>query len=218
LGARSLDKLPLKERPTWVPRVRAIWQADDEKAARRLAASVVHDLREAGYDRAADCLEDDLDRCLTFFQFPAAHRIHLRTTNPIASVFSPVRLRTNAVKRFKKTRSGVCLMHQVTARLSKRWRRLQSAGRCPQRIYDAPVAEMSEIAEPVQFPALLQGLAARTGKELPDYLIRLCIRFWMGVKPALVEKIRTRYRPIRRSTFARDARRAWRQLADAGND
>ncbi|MGB9624783.1 MAG: hypothetical protein ACPMAQ_07960 [Phycisphaerae bacterium] len=89
---------------------------------------------------------------------------------------------------------------------------------CPQEVYDALVTEMSEIAEPVQFPALLQGVAARTGKELPDYLIRLCIRFWMGVKPALVEKIRTRYRPIRPSTFARDARRAWRQLADAVND
>lgn len=126
-----IDKLPLKERPTWVPRVRAIWQADDEKAARRLAASVVHDLKEAGYDRAADCLEDDLDRCLTFFQFPEAHWIHLRTTNPIESVFATVRLRTNAAKRFKKTRSGVCLMHQVIARLSKRWRRLQSAHLCP---------------------------------------------------------------------------------------
>jgi len=125
-----IDKLPQKERPTWVPRVRAIWQAEDEKAARRLAASVVHDLREAGYDRAADCLEDDLDRCLTFFQFPTAHRIHLRTTNPIESIFATVRLRTNAAKRFKKTRSGVCLIHQVIERLSKRWRRLQSAHLC----------------------------------------------------------------------------------------
>ena len=96
----------------------------------RLAASVVHDLREAGYDRAADCL-DDLDRCLTFFQFPETHWIHLRTTNPIESVFAPVRLRTNAATRFKKTRSGVCLMHQVIARLSQRWRRLQSAHLCP---------------------------------------------------------------------------------------
>lgn len=89
---------------------------------------------------------------------------------------------------------------------------------CPQEVYDALVAEMTEVAEPVQFPALLQGVAARIGKEVPDYLIRLCIRFWMGVKPALVEKIRTRYRPIRPSTFARDARRAWRQLASASDD
>ena len=78
-----------------------------------------------------DCLADDLDRCLTFFQFPEAHWIHLRTTNPIESVFAGVRLRTNAAKRFRKTRSGVWLMHQVPQRLSRRWRRLKSAHLCP---------------------------------------------------------------------------------------
>jgi len=89
---------------------------------------------------------------------------------------------------------------------------------CPQEVYDALVTEMSEIAEPVQFAALLQGVAGQIGKDVPDYLLRLCIRFWMGAKPALVEKIRTRYRPIRSATFARDARRAWRQLAQADDE
>jgi putative transposase len=126
-----LDKLPKDEQPEYTPRLRAIWQADSEKAARKLAATVVHDLREAGYDRAADCLEDDLDRCLTFFRFPEAHWSHLRTTNVIESPFATVRLRTNAAKRFKKTRSGVHLMHQVMMRISKRWRRLKSAHLCP---------------------------------------------------------------------------------------
>jgi len=126
-----LDKLPLRERPSWVRRIRAIWQADSEQAARKLAAAVIGDLREAGYDRAADCLADDLDRCLTFYRFPEAHWSHLRTTNPIESVFATVRLRTNAAKRFKKTRSGVWLMHQVLERLSQRWRRLKSAHLCP---------------------------------------------------------------------------------------
>jgi transposase-like protein len=126
-----LDKLPLKERPVWVPRLRAIWQANGEKAARHLAAVVIRDLQAAGYDRAADCLADDLDRCLTFYQFPEAHWIHLRTTNPIESIFATVRLRTNAAKRFKKTKSGVYLMHQVIDRLSKNWRRLRSAHLCP---------------------------------------------------------------------------------------
>jgi len=141
-----IDKLPLKERPTWVSRVRAIWQADDEKAARRLAASVAHDLREAGYERAADCLGEDLDRCLAFFQFPEAHWVHLRTTNPIESIFATVRLRTNAAKRFKKTRSGVCLMHQVIERLSQRWRRLQSAHLCRTVPLPSPSKKKSKVA------------------------------------------------------------------------
>jgi len=126
-----LDKLPLNERPEYTPRLRAIWQADSEKAARRLVSRVIHDLRESSYDRAADCLEADLDRCLTFYQFPEAHWSHLRTTNVVESPFATVRLRTNAAKRFKKTKSGVCLMHQVLDRLSKRWRRLKSAHLCP---------------------------------------------------------------------------------------
>lgn len=77
------------------------------------------------------CLADDVDRCLTFYAFPEAHWIHLRTTNPMESIFATVPLRNNAAKRFKKTRSDVCLMHQVIERLSKGWRRLRSAQLCP---------------------------------------------------------------------------------------
>ena len=125
-----IDKLPMSERPEYTKRLRAIWQANSESAARKLAANVIHDLSTAGYDRAARCLEDDLDRCLTFYRFPKAHWPHLRTTNVIESPFASVRLRTNAAKRFKKTKSGVYLVHEVMKRLQQRWRRLKSAHLC----------------------------------------------------------------------------------------
>lgn len=125
-----VDKLPKRERPEAIQRLRAIWQADSEKLARQLAERFIRDSRQAGYDRAADCLEKDLDRCLTFYRFPEAHWPHLRTSNPIESIFGAVRLRTNAARRFKKTKSGVWLVHQVIERLSKRWRRLCSAHLC----------------------------------------------------------------------------------------
>jgi len=125
-----LDKLPLKERPESVKRIRAVWQADNEAAARKLARGLTDDFRRAGYDRAADCLAADLDRCLTFYQFPAAHWCHLRTTNPIESPFAGVRLRTNAAKRFKKTKSGVYVVFEVMGRLEQKWRRLKSAELC----------------------------------------------------------------------------------------
>ena len=125
-----IDKLPKAERPEYIQRLRAIWQAPSEETSRRLAEKVVADLRRADYERAAACLEDDLDRCLTFYRFPEAHWSHLRTTNVIESPFSSVRLRTNAAKRFKKTRSGVCLVHQVMLRLSQNWRHLKSAHLC----------------------------------------------------------------------------------------
>lgn len=125
-----VDKLPLAERPEYTKRLRAIWQADDKAAALKLAAGLVRDLRTASYDRAADCLEDDLERCLTFYGFPEAHWSHLRTTNVIESPFASVRLRTNAAKRFKKTKSGVHLVHEVLQRLRRTWRRLKSAHLC----------------------------------------------------------------------------------------
>lgn len=127
-----LDKLPKAEQPEATPRLRAIWQAESEPAARKLAAALIADFRQAGYERAADCLADDLDRCRTFYQFPEAHWSHLRTTNVIESPFAGVRLRTNAAKRFKKTRSGVCLVHQVLLRLSQTWRHLKAAHLCSQ--------------------------------------------------------------------------------------
>jgi transposase-like protein len=125
-----VDKLPQAEQAEAVKRLRAIWQADREEAARQLAKRLIADYRRAGYDRAAACLEDDLDRCLTFYQFPEQHWSHLRTTNVVESPFAGVRLRTNAAKRFKKTKSGVCLVHQVLQRLSQNWRRLKSAHLC----------------------------------------------------------------------------------------
>jgi putative transposase len=127
-----IDKLPKAEQSEAVKRVRAIWQADSETVARKLAEKLIADFRAAGYDRAADCLGADLDRCLTFYQFPEQHWSHLRTTNAVESPFAGVRLRTNAAKRFKKTKSGVCLAHQVLLRLSQTWRRLKSAHLCSQ--------------------------------------------------------------------------------------
>jgi transposase-like protein len=127
-----IDKLPKAEQPEATTRVRAIWQASSESASRKLAAAVIADFRQAGYDRAADCLADDLDRCLTFYHFPEPHWPHLRTTNVIESPFAGVRLRTNAAKRFKKTRSGVYLVHQVLVRLSQTWRHLKAAHLCAQ--------------------------------------------------------------------------------------
>lgn len=104
--------------------------ADSAAAARKLAQALLGDLSRAGYRRAAECLGDDRDRGLRFFQFPEPHGPHLRTINPIESVFRSVRLRTNAAKRFKKTRSGVFLVHQVIRRLEQNGKRLKAAHLC----------------------------------------------------------------------------------------
>ena len=85
----------LSEPPEYTKRLRAVWQARNEQASRKLAAKVIQYL-------GATCLTDDLNRCLAFYQFPEAHWSHLLTTNVIESPFASVRLRTNAAKRFTK--------------------------------------------------------------------------------------------------------------------
>jgi putative transposase len=125
-----MDKLPKAERPDAIQRLRAVWQATSEEKAPKLADRLIADFRQADYERAADCLADALDRCLTFYQFPEVHWPHLRTTNGVESPFASVRLRTNAAKCFKKTKSGVCWVHPVMMRLQQNWRRLKSAPLC----------------------------------------------------------------------------------------
>ncbi len=70
---------------------------------------------------------DDLDRMLNFFDFPAEHHKHLRTTNVIESVFASVRLRTTAMKRLRSARSAVYLIFQIVKRAEKSLQRLSHA-------------------------------------------------------------------------------------------
>ena len=107
-----LDKLPKRERDEAAQRVRAIYLAQNRAEARRLAEALAKDWRGL-YDKAAECLLDDLDRMLTFYDFPEEHWRHVRTTNPIESPFASIRLRTNAMKRMRTVRSGVYLIFQL---------------------------------------------------------------------------------------------------------
>jgi transposase-like protein len=118
-----LDKLPKRERDTAAQRVRAIYRAQNRAEARRLAELLAKEWRGL-YDKAAGCLLDDLDRMLTFYDFPQEHWRHLRTTNPIESPFASIRLRTNAMKRLRTVRSGVHLIFQLLKRQEGKWQRL----------------------------------------------------------------------------------------------
>ncbi len=79
------------------------------------------------YDRAAECLLDDLDRMFAYYDYPAEHHKHLRTTNPIESIFATVRLRTRAMKRLRSARSAVYLIYQIVQRAEQSWQRLSHA-------------------------------------------------------------------------------------------
>ena len=121
-----LDKLPRKERSEAAKSLRAIYLSQTREEARSKVLALAKSWR-GQYDRAAECLMDDLDRMLTYFDFPVEHHKHLRTTNPIESIFASVRLRTGAMKRLRSSRSAVYLIFQIVKRQEKSLQRLSHA-------------------------------------------------------------------------------------------
>lgn len=119
-----LDKLPKKEHREAAERLRAIYLAEDKESAALLAERLLNDWKQVGYLKAAECLERALDRLLAFHQFPSQHARHLRTTNPIESPFAAVKLRTNAVRRFRTPHSALHLLFKLLERSEKGWQRL----------------------------------------------------------------------------------------------
>ncbi len=121
-----LDKLPHKERAEAAQSLRAIYLSRTREEGKSKVLALVKSWRGI-YDKAAECLLDDVDRMLTFFDFPAEHHKHLRTTNPIESIFASVRLRTGAMKRLRSARSAVYLIFQIVRRAEKSLQRLSHA-------------------------------------------------------------------------------------------
>lgn len=118
-----LDKLPKRERGEAAQSLRAIYLSASREEAQQKMQGLAKSWRGL-YDKAAECLLDDMERMLTFFEMPQEHWRHLRTTNPIESVFAAVRLRTNAMKRLRSARSGVHLIFQLLKRQEQRWQRI----------------------------------------------------------------------------------------------
>lgn len=85
---------------------------------------------------------------------------------------------------------------------------------CPEEVYDALAKVFAGATEPRHFDAIQANRGQELGEVTPDYLPRMCVRFWLNTDPPLLEKVRTRYRAVRRSSMVRDAGTEWRRLAD----
>ena len=83
---------------------------------------------EAKHAKAADCLVGDRETLLAFYDFPAAHWQHLRTTNPIESTFATIRLRTVKTRNCLSVKIALSLIHQLAMSAQKRRRRLRGFG------------------------------------------------------------------------------------------
>jgi transposase-like protein len=81
----------------------------------------------AKYKSATDCLSKDRDNLLNFYDFPAEHWQHIRTTNPIESTFATVRLRTTKTKGCGSSDATVMFVFKLIESASKKWQKLRGA-------------------------------------------------------------------------------------------
>ena len=108
--------------------IQAIWMAESKDEAVK-AILVFQDKYQAKYERAVHCLEKDREELLSFYDFPAEHWCHIRTTNAIESTFSTLRHRTVRVKGAFSKESAMAMMFQLALEAKKSWRRIKGAER-----------------------------------------------------------------------------------------
>jgi putative transposase len=121
-----LDKLPKRLQSQVRKQLRGLAEAPTRQECERRRDRLCTWLRGHGQASAAACLERDWADFVTFYDFPEEHWVHLRTSNPIESIFSGVRLRTNASKRLRVPENALYLVFKLVLRLSLNWRAINA--------------------------------------------------------------------------------------------
>ena len=121
-----LAKVPKREQPTALLILRQIPYAESRQEAERLKRVFQEWCRSRGLAPAADLLDQDWDRMVSFYNYPKQQWQHLRTTNPVESPFAGLRLRTDAAKRFKKVNNAQAVIWKMLLVAEKRFRRLKA--------------------------------------------------------------------------------------------
>ena len=98
-----------------------IRDAEDKEHAARALEGFVKDY-EAKWPKATEKVTKDRDELLAFFDFPAEHWVHLKTTNPIESTFATVRLRTKVTKGPGSRAAGLAMAYKLIESAQSRWR------------------------------------------------------------------------------------------------
>jgi putative transposase len=128
-----LDKMPRSVQSAAKADLREIWTAPD-RATAEAAIKTFAEKYGAKYDKAVTCLVKDRDTLLTFYDFPAEHWDHLRTSNPIESVFATVRHRTVRTKGALSQDTARLMVFKLVMAAAKSWRRLKGENQLPKVI------------------------------------------------------------------------------------
>ena len=123
--ANVLNKLPKSMQPKVKEALHDIWMAETKEKANAAFDSALKRFG-AKYTQAMNCLNKDRDEMLAFYEFPAEHWIHIRTTNPIESAFSAtVRLRTKKSRNCGSRDTTLTMIYKLLQSAEKRWNKIQ---------------------------------------------------------------------------------------------
>lgn len=122
--ANVLNKVPKSIQNQVKHDLREVWTAPDRTTAEK-AIDIFAEKYGPKYDKAVQCLVKDRDRLLAFFDFPAEHWDHIRTSNPIESVFATVRHRTVRTKGALSQTTARLMVFKLIMTAARTWRRLK---------------------------------------------------------------------------------------------
>jgi transposase-like protein len=131
--ANVLNKLPNSQQPKAKRALQEIWMAETKKDALAAFDAFV-EIWNVKYDKAVECLIRDRDALLAFYDFPAEHWQHLRTTNVIESSFATVRHRTVRSKGCLSNKTALAMIFKLAEAAEKSWRRLNGHNQLPKII------------------------------------------------------------------------------------
>lgn len=122
--ANVLNKLPKSVQPKVKADLHEIWMAETRDEAHKAFDRTVKRF-EAKYPRAMECLAKDREELLAFYDYPAEHWVHIRTTNPIESTFATVRLRSKRSRNCGSRATTLAMVFKLLQSAEKRWKRIK---------------------------------------------------------------------------------------------
>jgi len=121
--ANVLDKMPKSVQGKAKGMLHEMWQAPTKEKALAAYEHFVTSWQEK-YPKAVDCVREDKEELFAFYDFPATHWVHIRTTNPIESTYATVRLRTKKTKGCGSRMATLTMVFKLALEAEKTWRRL----------------------------------------------------------------------------------------------
>jgi transposase-like protein len=154
-----LSALPKSAHPAAKRALAEIWNAEDREHARR-AVSAFKLAYGAKFGKAVAKIVDDIDELLAFYDYPAEHWVHLRTTNPIESTFATVRHRTKVTKGPGSKAAGLAMAFKLIEAAQARWRAVNAPHLVALVRAGARFERGKLVERPATTPALTQAAAA----------------------------------------------------------